>query len=1011
MYLSFKTTMTRAGAQRRAEAFTGAPSAEWTSVSLGDADSNGQGPRTYFPPIDEYGYTTQTQLIHPVWDGEIDNLSVGEDGSSIVLTFVVPKESGPFFFTEIGVRDENGNLLFIGTAAEAQYKPRLIPVNDGAAVFSFTISMTGDSTLKIKGEKGDQGDQGEKGDTGARGLRGFAGYGNAWLKTFDEAEIDDVTRLSGESGIMTQSVNGVVGSCMRIDPAPVSFNGQSNRGFAIRVPAETSSFLRGQTTRFQLFARKEESTSSRFAFCARSGAEQSEWQYRTLTDEFEPYYFDWDVPTDPTQDLEIVVVGGVDGDGVFSCYDLVAASLVNPIVDDEDSAHFEATITRKLMELDIHVHDDVAQKLEWIERRVEATDLYFIERDRQLELIKSDLDGEHNVGGDFNFGINRDLKFWKQVSVDEIEREAMIWRSTGQSGVTMMRQYTFAGDASHFRPSAVSFSALGAHDHPNYPLMSGMPELQASINGFPIYTRHTDYRWLQADDGEYLDNRSADDPPVPPEVTNAGTVEQQTEVMKEYYRALSTFDDARFPSMRENTELHVAYLEMWFEEVNDSRLVDAVHSFRHQFDSDSVTDMHSRMVAYAMTGLKNVSENGSFMPRLIQLPGDRGEPRYAITRYRVMTKRLGDLNEWPIDKMVTIHDDPVARLRSNMRGEAFTKNRMARFRVLHDFEDFDVKARINSKSILDRVMEEIPGLEGPSADIPDVYIDGGQTTYVTRHKDTSQLLNAARYNRWYSHPRGAAGRADTQRGFNDPTLYVARTNRPEVAYFEHRGHKHRVSYAIPLELVVTAPHMSWNPYEFQEMDSRAAVTAGGYTGTTPESALNGIYRDFYWNLTPDALYSNAATNPDPADTRTGAWIRGSDGIPHLVRSSGVYIFMPPIDDCGTVRLRYPIAPVHHEGSFVHGYASAVREEIGELQTNMVRDMLEFKDWARSESKILHDLKSDREELTSSVYRLINSIRGDVSTIKDDMITATELDAALTAAFDQHEAEEHNESGV
>jgi len=37
--------------------------------------------------------------------------------------------------------------------------------------------------------------------------------------------------------------------------------------------------------------------------------------------------------------------------------------------------------------------------------------------------------------------------------------------------------------------------SLGGHDHPQYQPMPGLPELQAVSNGYPVQTRHTDYRW------------------------------------------------------------------------------------------------------------------------------------------------------------------------------------------------------------------------------------------------------------------------------------------------------------------------------------------------------------------------------------------------------------------------------------------------------------------------------------------------------------------------------------
>ena len=198
--------------------------------------------------------------------------------------------------------------------------------------------------------------------------------------------------------------------------------------------------------------------------------------------------------------------------------------------------------------------------------------------------------------------------------MEELEREAMIWRATGQSGLTVMRQHTWGGDDAMFRPAAVNFSALGQHDHPEYRMMSGLPELQAALNGYPVQTRHTDYRWLETADGDYLANSAAAMPVMPPAIAAEETVAGQIDLMRTFYRALASFDEAHFAGFRAHVDVHVSYLEIWFEELIDSRLVDAVHSFRHALDGATIEGIHARTIAHALTGQKARSENTSFTP-------------------------------------------------------------------------------------------------------------------------------------------------------------------------------------------------------------------------------------------------------------------------------------------------------------------------------------------------------------------------------------------------------------
>ncbi len=595
----------------------------------------------------------------------------------------------------------------------------------------------------------------------------------------------------------------------------------------------------------------------------------------------------------------------------------------------------------------------------------------FLEASQTIQDLIDDARSRHNLGGDFNFALTRDLKYWKAVAVEELEREAMIWRATGQSGLTVMRQYANGGDDALFRPGAVSFSALGQHDHPEYRMMSGLPELQAAINGYPVQTRHTDYRWLEAADGRYLASSPAAMPELPAaiaaeaNVATEETVAGQMALMKNFYRALASFDDAAFPGFRDHVDVHVSYLEIWPEEVIDSRLVDAVHSFRHTLDGETIDEVHASMIAHALTGQKAIAENTSFTPRLVRLSDDRGTPRYAVTRYRVLTKRLGTLAEWPVDDMVDVVDDPATRIRFDLDGSAFANSRQSRFRVLHARGDIEIAAR-SGPGLLDRIMAQIPGLDGPGAEIAEQSAER-QGRIIKGFGDAD--LNAARYSRWHAKPPSGTG-SDTRRGFNDPTLFVAQATREEVAGFAARGHDFRVSWAIPMEIILAPPHMAWNPYRLPELEDRAAVTANGANGNTAATAYAGIHPDRYWYMTPDELFTGRP------GWRQRAWVRDPDGTARRVRASGVYIFMPRIENCGRVRLRYPIAPIHHEGSPAYGHALAIREEAGAVQAALTGEIIALKEQARRADKAIDDLRIRQKAIKDALFREAHANRGE-----------------------------------
>ena len=549
----------------------------------------------------------------------------------------------------------------------------------------------------------------------------------------------------------------------------------------------------------------------------------------------------------------------------------------------------------------------------------------FIDTDVTLSEALDDLRGRHSLGGDFNFGLPRDLKTWQIVEVEALEREAMIWRASGQSGITQMRHYGLGGDAAYHRPGAVSFAALGGHDHPEYQLVSGLPELQAVLNGYPVQTRHTDYRWLEAADDGYLANVAAPLPTLPPGVLGAADPDAQIAEMRAYYTAFAGKDPS-VRDYRDHFDVHVAYLELWFEEVRDNGLIDAVHSFRHRFDVPDIDGMSARMAVRAMTGFKGVRENGAFLPRIVRRPDPgTGQARFAVVRYRVLTRRLGTWRDWPIDAMVSQVDDPMTRLRFQLADEALIDERQARFRVNNDIGDRTLRQR-SAPGLLDRIMARIPGLDGPSAVIEELYRDG-RTEQRVGAPGTQQPLNAARYSRFHVHKRDASGRRATRRGWNDPTLFVALTTRPEVAARTFGGRDYRVSYAIPLELAVAPPHVVWNPYDVAEAGTADEVAGDG---DTPETAFTAAQIDGRWYRTP-AKFFQGERDRDPATTDRVAWVLDGRGTPRRMRGSGIYIFAPRVaPDAPPARLRYPIAPVHGEGGPAYGYAEALAHEAGEF---------------------------------------------------------------------------------
>lgn len=570
-------------------------------------------------------------------------------------------------------------------------------------------------------------------------------------------------------------------------------------------------------------------------------------------------------------------------------------------------------------------------------------DIQMLDTNLMEQDVIDDLSAKHNLDEEFNFDLTRNLEHWQHQSAEALEAAADVWRTQGQSGVIMGRQYGFGGDASYHRPSAVSFSALGVHDHPNYPYMSGLPELHAVVNGYRVNMRHVDYRWYRPIAGAYLEVDEPTPPTVPASVTAQPTPEDQVNEMREYLRAFARKDHT-IRDYRDHFDVYLSYLEVWFEEFKGDALHDTAHSFRHQLDDDSLKEMIQKYITLNASGLKPRFENSSFMPGFIRSVDREGRPQFSVLRYRVGAVRIGSYRDYPVHNMVSLVDDPVTRVRKDTTDDKLIGNRLGRFRVNHAIGDDAMSVRYGP-SQLDALMSMIPGLDGDGANISEAYVDtndlGENFTQRLMQYDTTNLLNDAYYNRFYSFEHsGAAGRRDYRRGFNDPTLFVASTTKTEVTSVPGMGGNHRFSWAVPMELMVTSPIAGWNPY---------GVSIGGSitgNGNTAGTALSGAKDTGKWFMCPASLFTGDNSPSDPADTSLERWVKDDTNTPRLMAGSGVYVFLPGIANEPPMRMRYPIAPIHHEGSFEFGHMEAVRKETQGALSALADAVLELKHTAR-----------------------------------------------------------------
>lgn len=551
------------------------------------------------------------------------------------------------------------------------------------------------------------------------------------------------------------------------------------------------------------------------------------------------------------------------------------------------------------------------------------------------------LSGEREPGTTHAFNLQKQLERLFLTSVSEHEYLAEINRASGQSGIIASRQYD-QDYASH-----VGFAPINAHSHPDFRRMVGQAEMSAMINGTYLRTRHNDYplRRPATSDKSFLATDLVEPPALPSDVV--GTPEQQITAVKKYLKALSgELDQDEVADFAGAFQWVMSYLECWWELVDEETLTDAFESARHKIDAGTIRELIAKDQYYAHSGHKNRKENIPSFVYAIKSVDERGRPVFAIFKYRICAARVGSLVDFPVKDILDRVDDPLVQLR--WPNYDIEKTRSQRYRVRQEegaeYRRFDW----NKPTLLDEFMSHVPGLNGYGAKMTETHKYPGEVEDLLYHYDKPEVLESAYYSRFYSMKnRGAANRSKARRGYNDPMLWVARTNRKEVLAHTDAGESFAYSYAIPLELVIDTFLDRWDPYEVQRLEDLEPDAEGqkqrlatllqgvrsGAIGKEEMKPVDAQHDDGLYYHTPIELFTSSDETGDPADTGAHAlWMMCKDGKARKHYASGIPFFLPKVDGKGKpVRLRYPIYPVHYEGSDMYQH---IQGEVGRINAQL-----------------------------------------------------------------------------
>jgi len=460
-----------------------------------------------------------------------------------------------------------------------------------------------------------------------------------------------------------------------------------------------------------------------------------------------------------------------------------------------------------------------------------------------------------------------------------------------------------------------------------------MGEFTAVLNGVEFRTRHNDYKLVKPQtiptDGNSttIPYNKVEDivfPDVPPSVLAKGTIKEQIEEMREYFRAFKEQNSTR-REYKKYFKPILCYLEGGWTQSGSGEIDESFDSDRHHLDASSWLDLQEKVRYSSYTGRKDRFENFAYLPTTIMKVVDN-IPMLAQWNYRIVCHPLKD--DLPTNRLRLI-DDIEVRLAYKQNIDQYESSRSARYKVAPR-NTTTWKDGVYRYDFLDSLMGEIPGKDGYGANIVDDGISGSRAKDFT---DPTKDLNAAYYHRWFTGDRDAMGSKWQHRGYADDSLFVAATTQAKIAPLEVkycrkkvcRSANQRFTYAIPLEIVYMNPLQQWNPYGI-DYKPYVSPKVDGKDGKSEKKAFEHVDRNTY-DRTPFEFFKNNKYTGDAADTSNGfLWVKGKDGVAKKVVASGLRVKLPQIEGiASSIRLRYPIMPIHQEGSVTWKRLEALEE--------------------------------------------------------------------------------------
>ena len=515
-------------------------------------------------------------------------------------------------------------------------------------------------------------------------------------------------------------------------------------------------------------------------------------------------------------------------------------------------------------------------------------------------------------------------------------------RTDGDSGIKQVRQ-GISGTGPIYTESYAGSSVASIHDHSNNIRTIGMGEFSCVLNGVEFRTRHNDYRLYMShpNSSDYHKVEEIPFPDVPPEVKGQPTVDAQITEMQKWFKAWKE-QNATERNYTKYFKPVLCYLEgAWTH--STSKVEEPFASDRHFIDASTWHGLYEKVSYMTYSGRKNTLENLSFLPTKIVGISNESLPIIVQWNYRILCQPLD--RDVPLNRF-RLAEDLKTKVSRNLLDGRDKNARSARFRLNPYDNDNAEKEGFVRYGLLDELMHKVPGKDNQQGQITDDAF--GVTAYDLAHPNSYKKLDASKYHRYVlSVENDAMGQSIRKVGFADGQLFIALTTQSKIlkrstskCFKKNKGvcvdlktYDIRVSYAIPLEIIFMTPLLKWNPYNITlKGHPRSAegetVTENGRNGKdTDDKAFNGA-NDIKHFLTPYEFFSGGEVEKNAADTsRSAVSVLDGNGKKRRVRASGTRIMIPEIPGIpgGPTRTRYPIMPVHAEGSAIWKELAALRK--------------------------------------------------------------------------------------